>query len=181
MLCGSGLSENVTAVLDQLALSSEVLGEEIVKEWLAACFVLRWSNCFLEWDWDLSPRRHGDTENEEEQECLSGHVNSAATQLDHLSDRLGFLLFHVLRVSCGSLVKRRKLFLVFSPEIAKRSEIKVKLLGPKSELLGQFPDLLLQFHQRKSHLFNLVVFQRAAFHAADGLALKQAAQKFDEA
>jgi hypothetical protein len=47
MLCGSGLRENVTAVLDQLALSSEVLGEEIVKEWLAACFVLRWSNCFL--------------------------------------------------------------------------------------------------------------------------------------
>jgi hypothetical protein len=59
MLCGSGLSENVTAVLDQLALSSEVLGEEIVKEWLAACFVLRWSNCFLAWERDLSPRRHG--------------------------------------------------------------------------------------------------------------------------
>lgn len=54
-------------------------------------------------------------------------------------------------------------------KVAQRSQFQVQVLGFQTKLLAQIFNLLLQLHQRKSHLFHLLVSERSALHPADSL------------
>ena len=48
-------------------------------------------------------------------------------------------------------------------------------------MLRQFMDLCLKLHQRRTHVFDLVVGKRAALHTPDRLPLQQLPQELDQA
>jgi hypothetical protein len=65
-------------------------------------------------------------------------------------------------------------------QISKRTEIKVQIGWGQPKVIGKFMDLPLELHQSLSHLLDLLVGQRTSLHAANGLALEQLSQEFNQ-
>jgi hypothetical protein len=69
----------------------------------------------------------------------------------------------------------------FVEKISKRPKIKVEIGRREAEMAGQFMDLGLQLHEGITHVLDLIVSQRTAFHAANGLPLQQLSQQLNQA
>src|SRR5258706_8167450 len=71
------------------------------------------------------------------------------------------------------------LLLASLQQVPERSQIEIQVFRLQPKGGRDFTDLLLEFHQRPAHLFNLLLGERPALHSPPPLPFQQPAQQFD--